>query len=301
MLGCPRCGLHWLDPRPRPESLPDLYRGYYTHESRAAEQASGKTGRLRDAILASRMGYLERRPSSAAWRVAGRLAGWIGPIRETVEMGVMRLPARTRGRLLDVGCGAGRFLLKMRSLGWDVAGVEVDSRAAAIARDRGLDVYEGGLEPGLVPSSSFDVITLNHVIEHVPDPVETIALCRHALRPSGRLVLTTPNTSSWGHRSLGDRWFHLDVPRHLFLFDPETLVACVTRAGLTVRDLRTVSRSASLVWAMRRARRGFRPPRGFPDRVGAFLFHGAEHAAVSLGLPVGEEVFLVAEHDPGAP
>ncbi|GJM44691.1 MAG: hypothetical protein DHS20C21_15330 [Gemmatimonadota bacterium] len=297
ILRCRGCTLHWLNPRPDPEAMPELYANYYTHASEATEGVGGRTARLRDAVLAGSLGYSGRRPRSPAWRAAGRLAALVGPLRETVEMGVMGLRGPAAGRLLDVGCGSGRFLRKMQALGWDVEGVELDEEAVAIARHSGLTVHAGELRAGLLPDSSFDAITLNHVIEHVPSPRETLSLCARALRPGGRLVVATPNVEGWGHRRFGDKWFHLDVPRHLFLFGPETLRQCMVQAGLEVVHAGTASRSASLVWAARHGGgRGFRilSQGMILDRVAGMAYLGVEHLASRFDPGVAEELVVTA-------
>ena len=104
------------------------------------------------------------------------------------------LKADDRGRLLDVGSGNGLFLHQMKRLGGAVAGVELDGRAASVARAKfGLEVFEGPLEEATFPDEYFDAITMNHVIEHVLDPVGLLKECRRVLRPGGKLVVTTLN------------------------------------------------------------------------------------------------------------
>jgi SAM-dependent methyltransferase len=134
-------------------------------------------------------------------------------------------------RLLDIGCGNGRFLLQMRALGWDVAGVEPDPKSAAEAVAAGLKVRQGLLEPGTQPGNYFDAVTLNHVIEHLHDPVKTLSLSRQALKPGGVIYLATPNFAAGGHRLFGADWFPLDPPRHLVLFTPQSLRRALERAG----------------------------------------------------------------------
>ena len=87
-----------------------LYANYYTHAPDEPDEAGGRMGKLRDAILSGSLGYAGRRPRSAAWRMAGGVVALIGPLCEIVEMGVMGLAGPASGRLLDVGCGSGRFL-----------------------------------------------------------------------------------------------------------------------------------------------------------------------------------------------
>ena len=209
--------------------------------------------------------------------------------------------AGDRGRLLDVGCGNGRFLAQMRKLGWEVVGVEPDPEAVRIAKERfGLEVFQGTLEEAGFPDNSFDAITMNHVIEHVPDPIRLLAECRRVLKPGGKLVVVTPNIWSLGRRLFGEHWRGWEVPRHLFLFSPKSLRTCAERAGLVVQNLRTTSKGARFIWAASwLIRRDGKLPGGSPQRVGLWLrleglaFWAVEYMLCRVG-PFGEEIVVEA-------
>ena len=190
-----------------------------------------------------------------------------GPFRERIGSSVMWLDASRRGRLLDVGCGSGQFLANMRDLGWEVMGVEPDPEAARVAREKlGLEVCQGTLAESEFPQDSFDVVTMSHVIEHVPDPLGLLKECKGILKPGGRLVLVTPNIESLGARVFGEFWRGWEPPRHLFLFSPRTLSRCVESAGLQNRVLTTPANGARFMWTESRLLRrdgvlpGGRPP-----------------------------------------
>jgi SAM-dependent methyltransferase len=133
--------------------------------------------------------------------------------------------------LLDVGCGDGAFLAEARDCGWQVVGLEPDHRAAAVARQRGLEVRVGGLECLQAQTGAFDVITLSHVIEHLPRPVQALRDCRRLLKPGGQLWLETPNVDSLGHQVFGENWRGLEAPRHFVLFSPRALERALAAAG----------------------------------------------------------------------
>ena len=140
--------------------------------------------------------------------------------------------------LLDVGCGKGDFMNRMRRQGWKVEGLEVDADAVEYARSTSdLSVHLGSLEDIRFPDNTFDVITSNHVIEHVHDPISLIRECLRILKPGGRLVLATPNMESFGHQIFEKDWSHLDPPRHLRLFTKKTLRECAARAGFQSIDV----------------------------------------------------------------
>lgn len=139
------------------------------------------------------------------------------------------------GRILDIGCGRGTFLDSMQSAGWDVCGVEFSDETASYARKRyaiQVSTSLAGIE-GL-----FDVVTLNHVIEHVQDPVGLLAKCHGLLKDGGVLFVAAPNIDSLQAKFGGAGWFHLDVPRHLYHFSESGLVRMIESGGFTVERIR---------------------------------------------------------------
>lgn len=123
-----------------------------------------------------------------------------------------------RGSLLDIGCGRGLFLDIMKKEGWRVAGVEFNKETASYANK----VYEiNVMTPQAMmtlPDESFDVITIFHVLEHMPDPAAVLRTCVKLLKKHGLLVIAVPNMASL-QASLGkSNWFHLDIPYHLYHF-----------------------------------------------------------------------------------
>jgi len=119
---------------------------------------------------------------------AGRQLMWSKRLRL-----LQRLPRGTRA--LDIGAGIGAFLsLGRDTYGWDVVGTEVSTSAVRIARERyHLDLLLGRVEDLDLPAESFDLITLWHVLEHVPSPSQTITLCHKLLKPGGYLAIAVPN------------------------------------------------------------------------------------------------------------
>jgi SAM-dependent methyltransferase len=143
----------------------------------------------------------------------------------------MPRPPQGGGDLLDIGCGDGTFLRTARSCGWNAIGVEPDARSAAIARARGFTVHLGDIEVFLGQKEKFDVITLNHVIEHVHEPTELLQICYELLRSGGMIWLETPNVCSLGHRLFGCNWRGLEMPRHLVLFNCGSIQSALKEAN----------------------------------------------------------------------
>jgi len=135
-------------------------------------------------------------------------------------------------RVLDVGCATGFFLEVAHEQGWKAQGVEVSTYAAEYARSQlSLDVLTGTLADVKLPASTFDLITLWDVIEHVPDPFETLTLVYDLLRPDGLVIISTGDASGVTARFYGRRWALLAPPGHLFYFSRKTLFSMLRRTG----------------------------------------------------------------------
>jgi SAM-dependent methyltransferase len=139
------------------------------------------------------------------------------------------------GTLLDVGTGVGILLEVASGKGFDVTGVEVSEWASAYARDeKGLEVVPGSLEDAHFADTSFDVVVLNHVLEHVETPKSLLAEIRRILKDDGILAIGVPNAGSLMAAILGTRWASWRPEQHRWHFTPGTLGNLVRSAGFDV-------------------------------------------------------------------
>lgn len=120
-----------------------------------------------------------------------------------------------KGKLLDIGAGTGDFLATAEAGGWTVSGVEPSEKARHIATAKGLGLVANTLD---LEDHQFDVITLWHVLEHVPDPWTQLAELKRLLKPNGTLIVAVPNFNSFDAKFYGAHWAAYDVPRHLWHF-----------------------------------------------------------------------------------
>jgi len=234
------CGVLWLDPAPAVEDLGQAYAGYYTHAVRVLDAEKSLLRRLYRAAwrayLFREYGY--RFDAEERLALGGRLLRLL-PLRSLqIDQEVRFLSAAPGARLLDVGCGSGEWLGFMRALGWDVVGLDFDEEAVRVGAGRGLVVHCGKLEEQNFATDSFDAVTINHVIEHLPDPAAALRECARILRPGGRLVVSTPNASGLGHRLFGRDWRGLEPPRHLQVFTLDALENAVAQEGFRVEAIR---------------------------------------------------------------
>ena len=314
---CASCGQVWLNPRPTERDIGKVYENYYTHEvaatvgsmfhehfkssavsRRLVQGLSAAMHRVQDAVLAVRFGYTELRTGSMQPLVASTL-GLLPGVARGAALQVMGLKAEERGDLLDVGCGNGLFLARMKRLGWRTVGVETDAAAAEIARENfGLDVKEGRLANVGLPEASFDVVTLSHVIEHVHSPGDLVLECRRLLKPNGKLIILTPNTAGLGHRIFRRSWRGLEPPRHIQCFSPQTLRACVDHTGMRIERVTTESRIMRYIWytsmSIRRAQSGGGRSNTAFDYVASFVMRFVESVALYVVRDAGEEIMLMA-------
>jgi 2-polyprenyl-3-methyl-5-hydroxy-6-metoxy-1,4-benzoquinol methylase len=141
----------------------------------------------------------------------------------------------TSGDLLDVGAAGGNFVAAAAAGGFRARGVEPVPAFARFAREvSGAEVAQGTLEELELPPASLDVVTMWHVLEHIPRPVEELQRVCAALRPGGVLAVEVPNAGGAAARSDGRRWASLEPDVHVNQFAPATLRLALERAGFTV-------------------------------------------------------------------
>jgi SAM-dependent methyltransferase len=150
------------------------------------------------------------------------------------------------GRLLEVGCASGWLLKHGRERGWQVQGVEIAAEAVAHARGLGLEVFHGDLLQAALPASSFDLVYMGDVLEHVPDCRAVLEETARVLAPGGWLYLRGPTTTHSLARSLALAAFGAlgrtivleEPPYHLWEFTPGALAGLMRTVGLEVARVR---------------------------------------------------------------
>ena len=226
------CGLVWLDPMPLEEDISKAYQTYYTHDNNYVQKKS-------------LIWLLLRATYQSITTVPSYILGMKG---EQSQLSRMYLNRIKPSKLLEIGCGSGEFLNYMQIAGWQVEGIDFDAKAIESVRAKyGINARVGSLESFRYAEKYFDAITMNHVIEHVPNPVALLQECYRILKPGGYLVIVTPNINSWGHQKFKTNWRGLEPPRHIHLFSEATLQKCGKKAGFQEIDTwTTAARSISV-------------------------------------------------------
>lgn len=212
IVRCSQCGFEQTWPRPSEAELQGLYERYYNF---GGEQNTAYTN-IRQRFLDS--------PLYRFW------LKWDGDISFHLRRGT--------GRLLDIGCNEGRGLAIYARNGFQAEGLEVNERAAAMAREQGFTVHTVPLAQ-FMPERLYDFVVLSNVLEHVPDPVAMLSQIRRLLSPEGQVWISCPNAASYWRQVFGRHWINWHVPFHLWHFSPQILESLLARAGFQVVNLKT--------------------------------------------------------------
>lgn len=216
IMRCSACGQMATWPPLRESDLPALYSTYYPrrtvdHAALAAEAA----------------------------RVVAPAARWRRWLHGTDNQG--HYGARPGERVLDIGSGSCLALLELQAMGVHGRGIEADPNVADIARHFGLKVHIGSIHDRPFADESFDLIVLNQVIEHVPDPLALLVALKDRLADGGRVVLSFPNTASRQAARSGARWINWHVPYHQHHFNAGSFARLARRAGYDVASCRSIT------------------------------------------------------------
>jgi 2-polyprenyl-3-methyl-5-hydroxy-6-metoxy-1,4-benzoquinol methylase len=206
LVQCRQCGLVYVNPRHPKEVVWQRYNpDYFTQEYLPAQ------------------GVIDGKVDLA--HVDGRYGG------------MMRLLARelpAKGRLFELGAGAGLFLAGAQRAGWQVSGVELSSAGVAFARERlGVDVTEHSAETMPLDVEPYDAVVLFDVIEHLYDPVSVLRTLKSICRPGGLIAVSTPNFDALSRQVLGAAWSILSPLEHLYYFQEPTLQRALETAGFS--------------------------------------------------------------------
>ncbi|WP_336127517.1 class I SAM-dependent methyltransferase [Mesoflavibacter sp. CH_XMU1422-2] len=140
--------------------------------------------------------------------------------------------------LLDVGCGTGDFLKTAKDNNWIVSGIEPNAEARTIANQKTENAVFDIEQLNNFESNSFDVITLWHVLEHLPDLEYQISILKKLLKPKGRLVVAVPNYKSFDANYYNQFWAAYDVPRHLWHFDQNSISKLFASIDMEIEQLK---------------------------------------------------------------
>jgi 2-polyprenyl-3-methyl-5-hydroxy-6-metoxy-1,4-benzoquinol methylase len=248
---CLECRSVYMDPRIDKEHISSAYARYETHTvSKPNSEKKGLSGffqRMGDAYAWKKYGLPGRDHS-----LGKALLAYLFPsIRLERDFLCRHADSRMHPRsVLDVGCGNGDFLKRMKDAGWITRGVDFDPAAVAVARARGLDVELGSVDQMDGAEHGFDLVTASHVIEHVHEPELFLKQLYMQVRPGGVLWIATPNIDSPLRRIEGEFWNNWETPRHLQMFNQMSLKAMLERSLGEMLGVTFKRRGWHVYWSM---------------------------------------------------
>jgi len=206
LVRCLGCGLIYLSPRPPEEETESFYQADGYDPFITLSKPKSTVEKL----------YSVSRRFTLRWKAK--------LVHKLVNKG---------GSILDLGCSTGEFLLCLRE-DYKVEGIEPEARAARFAREHfGLNAHTGTLDTTIagLEQAPYDLITMWHVLEHIPNPVSAITQLKTLLKPGGSILFALPNIGSADAGFYGEQWVALDTPRHLWHFTPASLDKLMAKCG----------------------------------------------------------------------
>jgi len=140
----------------------------------------------------------------------------------------------SKGSILDIGAGTGDFLAVAGKDGWRIMGTEPSDKAKAIAKSKGVNFVENTSE---LENHSFDIISMWHVLEHVPDLEEQIKELKRLLKPTGTLIVAVPNFKSFDAKHYGNFWAAFDVPIHFWHFSKKAIELLFAKENMQLKKV----------------------------------------------------------------
>lgn len=204
---CTSCGLMRTNPRPTPQTIGMYYPADY--------------GPYLGTVVADSGGR-------------GRKASLVALGKRLFDTKAHAIPALKPGRMLELGCASGSYLHAMAGQGWQVEGIEFSPDAAASARKLGYRVDTGAVEEIDKEPAQFDLITGWMVLEHLHQPLAVLKKLRQWVKPGGSLAISVPNAGSAEFRLFGANWYALQLPTHLYHYDPQSIRKLMAAAGWRV-------------------------------------------------------------------
>lgn len=201
VVRCANCHFYYLSPRPTEQTMLELY----SDDAYFEAETAGYTSYSRQADA----------------------------LRLTFHRLLQNLEKRglSGGSLLEIGCGYGYLLAEAQPFFDVITGTDYSSAAVQIAGEKADRVYQGGIDQ--IPEfEKFDCIVATHVIEHVYRPLEFIQKLAAHLKPSGKLIIATPDMGGFWRTLMGRRWPSFKLPEHILYFDQTSLTNLLQHAGL---------------------------------------------------------------------
>ncbi|MFA5032826.1 MAG: class I SAM-dependent methyltransferase [bacterium] len=241
VVKCKKCESLFLMPQPSPKELEEHYPNTYyesmmpvNFETRDSFSTSVKY-KLREKVLA----YYYNYPFSVKNRLSFIEKLLLFPLKFHFSiLSNTFIPWNGEGKVLDIGCGMGGNLNKLKKLGWETYGVEPDEYAAGYAKEANHNIICGTLTDANFLPNFFDAILLREVLEHLHNPVETLKEIKRIIKPGGRIYLSVPISNNLFFKIFKNRWHSLEIPRHIWIPSTKAIKILCYKTGMKINRLK---------------------------------------------------------------
>ena len=241
LLECKSCGLGFIDPKPDWDLLQTFYSSEYGCYDcfKATPEGEANSSKYKIAMLRFAT-YFSKGPKAVIKTSLGMIAELMSGKTVTYSLGIP-LSLSKDAYIFEIGYGSGNWLLAMSQLGWhNLYGYDISTNSENKHRllEAGINVSSNVFLKNEYPDAFFDCIRLEHVFEHLLEPIEVLEKCRSMLKPGGYLVMNFPCKESLSFKMSPIHWDALEKPRHLYHHTESSASHMLQKAGFTVKSLK---------------------------------------------------------------
>lgn len=231
VVRCNCCGVEFLNPQPDHQELKKYYDPDKYYSLKKIDKDSFK---LRLKLFLYKLYFTKNH--NYIYKIL------FSPIKFMIRSTVIKKNLK----LLDVGSGTGQFLYEMQQLGLKTYGIE----PGKFDKSKDLNIKNTTLIQAKYPNDFFDIITMNHTFEHLPNPHETIKEIYRILKKNGTFIIGIPNTRSFANKLFNKNWLAYDIPRHLFNYSDKLMINILKQYNFKIKTIRYNSRPSQFVMSL---------------------------------------------------
>ena len=228
---CTQCGHYCTFPRINNNQLPSLYGNFYPRKDINLESIVKE-----------------------AKKESSKFSGFFRWLKGTNNQG--QFYAKKDDLFLDIGCGSGVSLIEAENLGAKAFGLEADPNVKIIGKNLNLNIFQGNLDESPFKDISFNLIVLNQVIEHIPEPDVLLKSLNTNLIKDGLIIISFPNINSFWRFLFKEKWINWHVPYHLHHFNDKNFTKMIKKCGFQIIKKKSITPN---IWSLMQIRNILNP------------------------------------------